>query len=75
MNKLALTELWHPPGKDCGLCGNQSCREFLHSVINEGRSYDGCHFYGYTSIREKAGTKEKCREAEYRGRDVLGHEI
>jgi CO dehydrogenase/acetyl-CoA synthase gamma subunit (corrinoid Fe-S protein) len=55
--KMKLAKLWHPPGKDCGLCGNGSCREFVRSVINEEKAYDDCPFYR----REKNESEEQVR--------------
>lgn len=66
---MTITELWHPPGKNCGLCGNDSCREFLHSVINAEKSYGDCPFY----IKEQAEVSGQMREASYSNKDILNH--
>lgn len=66
---MTVTELWHPPGKNCGLCGNENCREFLHAVIYDEKKYDDCPFYK----KEQAEVKGQMREALYTNKDVLGH--
>jgi uncharacterized Fe-S cluster-containing protein len=66
---MTVAQLWHPPGKNCGLCGNDSCRDFMHSVINEEKSYADCPFYKGEQHNE-AG---QVREAIYTSLDVLGH--
>jgi uncharacterized Fe-S cluster-containing protein len=68
MNKT-IAELWHPPGKNCGLCGDRSCREFVRAVLSEQKSYCDCPFY-----KEKPLAPEgQMREATYDRVDVLRH--
>lgn len=67
---MTSIKLWHPPGKDCGLCGDDSCREFVRSVINEKKTYDDCPFYQ----PEKNEAERQIREAVYTNLDVLGHQ-
>jgi uncharacterized Fe-S cluster-containing protein len=66
---MTIAELWHPPGKNCGLCGDESCRDFLRAVINEQKSYSDCPFYK----KQPAVSEVQMREATYTGLDVLGH--
>ncbi|HBF37388.1 MAG TPA: Fe-S cluster protein [Firmicutes bacterium] len=66
---MTIAKLWHPPGKNCGLCGDGSCRDFLRAVINEQKSYGDCPFYQEQSVK----VEEQMREASYTGLDVLGH--
>ncbi len=66
---MSIAKLWHPPGKDCGLCGNENCRDFLHAVINEGKSYDSCPFYE----PEPEEHQEHIQEAVYADVDILGN--
>ncbi|MDK2973728.1 MAG: hypothetical protein PWP08_99 [Methanofollis sp.] len=42
---------WQPPGKNCGLCGAQSCEAFLEQAAAGALSYTDCPFY---SEEEKA---------------------
>lgn len=61
---------WLPPGKNCGLCGEDSCKSFLR-MINAGRKvYSECPYYDDMHSAPKA---EHEKEAYYPGRDVLGH--
>lgn len=66
---MGVAQLWHPPGKNCGLCGNDSCRDFVHSVINEQKTYADCPFYK----KEQPLAETQMREAVYTNVDVLGH--
>ena len=60
---------WRPPGKDCGLCGEHNCGDFLNRVDEGQKTYANCPFY------EKEGRKTpgSTREANYTGKDVLGN--
>ncbi|MDD2421531.1 MAG: (Fe-S)-binding protein [Heliobacteriaceae bacterium] len=62
--------VWLPPGKNCGLCGENSCRNFLRAVYATARVYADCPYYDDREL--KAGPGE-VTEAVYSGRDVLGH--
>ncbi|HEX7713056.1 MAG TPA: (Fe-S)-binding protein [Bacillota bacterium] len=71
---MNIAESWLPPGKDCGLCGNGSCREFLHSVQNQEKYYTECPFYQKeTDDKTHGQAGEQMRQAKYTGKDILGH--
>ncbi|MCW2276648.1 (Fe-S)-binding protein [Heliophilum fasciatum] len=36
---------WLPPGKNCGLCGEPSCKSFLRALAGGRKSNDDCPFY------------------------------
>ena len=61
---------WKPPGKNCGLCGQKTCGEFIKAVREELKTYADCPFYSTT---EK--TTMGCIEtvATYPELDVLGN--
>lgn len=69
VNEMTIAKLWHPPGKNCGLCGDESCRDFLRAVINEQKSYSDCPYYQEHSMAAEG----PIREAIYTDLDVLGH--
>jgi uncharacterized Fe-S cluster-containing protein len=66
---MESTLLWNPPGKNCGLCGNESCREFLTAINQHEKKLDECPFYQ----KEKTEPEGQMREADYSNVDVLGH--
>lgn len=61
---------WLPPGKNCGLCGESSCKNFLRMVSAEQKTYNDCPFY---SDIQPCRQSEHIDEAVYTGKDVLGH--
>lgn len=66
---MKTVHVWQPPGKNCGLCGNDSCKDFLELVSSEEKTYDDCPFY-----RKDQGRREEFeRKAAYTGLDVMGH--
>lgn len=66
---MKITELWRPPGKNCGLCGQKSCQDFLSAVINKEKHYQDCPFYKVTNDQRKDINK-----GFYTGIDILQHE-
>lgn len=61
---------WLPPGKDCGLCGENSCESFISMVIEKHKSYEDCpYFHEHGEIDRQ----EDVSEAAYPGRDILGN--
>ncbi|MGI6492882.1 MAG: (Fe-S)-binding protein [Pelotomaculum sp.] len=61
---------WLPPGKNCGLCGESSCKNFLRLVsAGQKNNYD-CPFY---DERQVCSQPEHPAEAIYTGKDILGH--
>ena len=69
---MKLTEAWNPPGKDCGLCGEESCHSLLQQVKNGEKEYADCPFYS-----QNPKPKEKYNDdllfAEYGKSDILQH--
>ncbi|MBM7868147.1 Fe-S cluster protein [Heliobacterium gestii] len=65
-----MNRSWLPPGKNCGLCGEVSCRSFLRSVQAQEKFYEDCPFYKET--QGGCGVDWEL-EATHPERDVLGH--
>lgn len=66
---MKVSKLWHPPGKNCGLCGLKSCKEFLQAVRANAKEDADCPYYEETQTKKRAIT-----EACYQTTDILGHE-
>ncbi|HEX3045936.1 MAG TPA: (Fe-S)-binding protein [Bacillota bacterium] len=60
---------WRPPGKNCGLCGEESCKAFLSAVADSKKNYPDCPYYEEDTTLD-AG---KNGAAIYTGKDVLDH--
>jgi uncharacterized Fe-S cluster-containing protein len=61
---------WLPPGKNCGLCGAESCKSFLRLLNNGVKTYQDCPFFQ----KRKSKIKEQgLKEAVYASTDILGH--
>lgn len=61
-------EQWRPPGKNCGLCGSESCEGFLRAVTARWKEYCDCPFYAHDSA-----TATQVHDTRHSGCDVLGH--
>ncbi len=61
---------WLPPGKNCGLCGENSCKNFIRMVKAAQKTYADCPYYD-----EQKPDRKVCStvEAVYTGKDILGH--
>ncbi|MCL6588422.1 MAG: Fe-S cluster protein [Firmicutes bacterium] len=70
MNVSELSTRWRPPGKNCGLCGEESCKAFLAAVAHAQKKYPDCPYYEEKGCVVNGGQVE---EALYTGRDVLDH--
>jgi uncharacterized Fe-S cluster-containing protein len=70
VNNMPPLQSWLPPGKNCGLCGESSCKNFLRMVNTAQKNYDDCPFYSDTQSCRQSG---HIGEAVYTGQDVLGH--
>ena len=68
---MSLVELWHPPGKNCGLCGSVNCQEFMKAVLGKMKDYGECPFY-LKGHPDQA--KPDLTESIYSDRDILGNE-
>jgi len=62
---------WIPPGKNCGLCGEENCRSFLKMVSAQRKAYEDCPYYQKGQPKEPAVLG---LEAQYGPTDVMGHE-
>lgn len=62
--------LWKPPGKNCGLCGQRSCGDFVKAVQKQEKTLADCPFYT-PCCKPLAECIE--REATYPDTDVLGN--
>jgi len=67
--KANLIELWHPPGKDCGLCGEVSCQNFLKKLGEGQKQYDDCPYYQ----KHKGKQRDEIQTAKYGDTDILNH--
>lgn len=65
---MNLTELWRPPGKNCGLCGESSCRSFLRQIVSGAKRYEDCPYHG----KRRDDSEEKLT-ALYGDVDILQH--
>ena len=62
---------WLPPGKNCGLCGENSCKNFI-CMLNEGKKvYADCPYYRDTFLT--GNNRDFVTEAHYPAKDILGH--
>lgn len=61
---------WLPPGKNCGLCGEKSCKDFLRAVNNHTRENTDCPYY-YDAL-SRPGSAD-VGFAIYPEKDILGH--
>lgn len=76
---MKANQRWLPPGKNCGLCGEENCRGFLQALNSKKKVNADCPFYkeqtahnrsGGSDSHDKAGTVSA---AIYQDSDVLGH--
>ncbi len=67
---MSLVELWQPPGKNCGLCGSNSCQEFVRSVLREVKDYAECPFY---RKENPINNNPDLTDAVYSDCDILGN--
>jgi hypothetical protein len=64
------TEMWQPPGKNCGLCGSDSCANFLEAINRHQKDYADCPFY---RVKKKPPQKVAIDAAIYAATDILGN--
>ncbi len=70
VNNMFFSQPWLPPSKNCGMCGESTCKNFLRMVRARQKTYSDCPYYD----EQRAGQKhESPTEAVYPGRDILGH--
>ncbi len=63
-------QTWLPPGKNCGLCGTNTCKSFLRLINTGQKTYSDCPYYIDRLLNRKV---EPVTEAFYPGHDILGH--
>lgn len=63
-----LNESWYPPMKNCGLCGDVSCENFMKNVDEKKKNINECIYYS-----NNLKTKEDCNN--YGVKDLNGHEF
>jgi uncharacterized Fe-S cluster-containing protein len=68
---MSGTEIWRPPGKNCGLCGTPDCEHFLRAVSRHQKEYTDCPFYQVKP--NPAPSKNDVNEAIYAQTDILGN--
>lgn len=61
---------WLPPGKNCGLCGEESCKSFLQAINTKKKGYADCPYY---QEQHTAPRQDHLTQALYQGKDILGH--
>jgi uncharacterized Fe-S cluster-containing protein len=76
--KMKVCELkpsrWRPPGKNCGLCGEENCKAFLTAVANAKKNYPDCPYYEEgANVDSVTADAEQIEAAIYTGKDVLDH--
>ncbi len=59
---------WIPPGKNCGLCGESSCKEFLRGVNSGNKNFQDCPYYSDT-----LDDNNTALDAIYPEHDILNH--
>ncbi|HOV80223.1 MAG TPA: (Fe-S)-binding protein [Bacillota bacterium] len=64
------TQTWIPPGKNCGLCGEKNCQNFMLMVGSARKTYQDCPYF---CDRRQEQPCTGANEAAYSGKDVLGH--
>ena len=63
-------QAWLPPGKNCGLCGEENCKNFLRAVKAAAKNYTDCPYYHTPLTLQKTAAPGA---AIYPGKDILGH--
>lgn len=67
---MSSKQIWLPPGKNCGLCGAQKCKDFLRLVQAHEKTHEDCPYYSKTAQHNM----EKPDLHYYPEKDVLGHD-
>ncbi len=61
---------WLPPGKNCGLCGEESCKSFLQAINTKRKVYTDCPYH---QKQHAALPQDHLTQTLYQGKDILGH--
>jgi len=67
------TNHWLPPGKNCGLCGAESCKSFLRLLQGGKKTYEDCPYFQKRTKKNQQKEEEKLTEASYSSSDILGN--
>ncbi len=70
VSNMHVKHSWLPPGKNCGLCGEQSCKSFIRLVNAAKKVYADCPYFNDPLSSRKTGI---ITAAEYPVKDILGH--
>ncbi len=65
------TKPWKPPGKDCGLCGEKTCREFMSLVKKGIKKPEACVFFTGRG-EEDSGIPKELPGSSVQNVDFLG---
>ncbi len=64
-------QLWKPPGKNCGLCGEKRCDKFIDLVRREEKKIQMCVFFE-PELTEGGGVTDSIVETKIQSVDVFG---
>lgn len=67
---MDTVQTWTPPGRNCGLCGMESCEGFQEAIAQCRKEFADCPFYGRT---KDVIAKGQNHEALYGETDILGN--
>lgn len=68
---MPSSQHWIPPGKNCGLCGEENCRSFLKMVNAQRKLYHDCPYY---QEEKRQSNEVHLQESEYSSQDILGND-
>lgn len=64
---------WLPPGKNCGLCGAENCKNFLRLLNSGKKTYEDCPYYHKAKRNSRNNRLHEITEASYSPYDILGN--
>lgn len=68
---MSSAQHWLPPGKNCGLCGEENCRAFIKMVNSKRKEYHDCPYYQEKQFKND---DTHLQDAKYSPQDVLGND-
>ncbi|WNY28046.1 hypothetical protein MmiEs2_02260 [Methanimicrococcus stummii] len=69
---MSESKQWTPPGKNCGVCGFQTCADFSAAVARKSKAVSDCIFYSGKSSSSKESPFPIISDSCYSGTDVTG---
>jgi len=63
---------WLPPGKNCGLCGEKNCKNFVRMAVEGKKDYTDCPYF-YDPLLSEGPDHDFIMDAEYPEKDILGN--